>query len=96
MKQFQYVSQELTLALDRDRCTGCGVCTEVCPHQVFSLNGRKAVFVCREECMECGACALNCPARAITVDSGVGCASGMINRWLARFTIKQTGNDACC
>ena len=28
--------------------------------------------------MECGACAKNCPVQAISVQSGVGCASAMI------------------
>jgi ferredoxin len=28
--------------------------------------------------MECGACQLNCPTDAITVDSGVGCATAMM------------------
>jgi len=28
--------------------------------------------------MECGACKLNCPTSAISVNSGVGCASAMI------------------
>jgi len=28
--------------------------------------------------MECGACQLNCPTGAISVESGVGCATAMM------------------
>ncbi|TFG41677.1 MAG: 4Fe-4S dicluster domain-containing protein, partial [Bacteroidia bacterium] len=58
---------------------GCGMCIKVCPHEVFSLSGRKAHILHKDGCMECGACQMNCPMEAITVNSGVGCAAGIIN-----------------
>ncbi len=67
-----YLRNVTTLQLDADGCTGCQICTHVCPHRVFSMENRKARIVDRESCMECGACARNCPASAITVRSGVG------------------------
>lgn len=91
---FHYLSNVSTLELDKDRCIGCGMCVEVCPHRVFSLEDKKAVITIRDACMECGACAVNCPVNAIDVDAGVGCASGMINEWLAGFTGKRGGE--CC
>jgi ferredoxin-like protein FixX len=54
------------------------MCIKVCPHEVFELSGIKVHIVRRDYCMECGACALNCPVHAITVNSGVGCAAGII------------------
>jgi ferredoxin-like protein FixX len=54
------------------------MCIKVCPHEVFELSGRKARIVRQDYCMECGACALNCPVQAISVNSGVGCAAGII------------------
>jgi hypothetical protein len=39
--------------------------------------------------MECGACAKNCHAAAISVDTGVGCASAVISGWF-------TGGKANC
>jgi NAD-dependent dihydropyrimidine dehydrogenase PreA subunit len=54
------------------------MCTIVCPHGVFGMNGRKAEIVRYEACMECGACGMNCPFDAITVDSGVGCAFALM------------------
>ena len=96
MQDFRYLKDVVTLALNQAICIGCGCCIEVCPHQVFAMDGGQATLADRDACMECGACALNCPVRAIAVDSGVGCASGMINRWLAGFNIRLRSDDSCC
>ncbi len=95
MKGFEYLRNVATLQLDRDTCIGCGLCCQLCPHQVFVLEGNKAEIAQLDDCMECGACALNCPVRAIAVDSGVGCASGMINEWLASIGIGGKGAGGC-
>ena len=73
--------RENTLEYHAAKCTGCGMCSAVCPHGVFEMDGRVARLANPEACMECGACALNCPSAAIEVDSGVGCAAAMI--WAA-------------
>ena len=75
----RYLLNGHSLVLDAARCNGCGRCVEVCPHEVFALNGRKAAIVHRDACMECGACRLNCAAGAIEVKAGVGCAAAVIN-----------------
>ena len=67
-----------TLRYDTELCINCGMCTAVCPHGVFAPNGRAVQLVRPAACMECGACQVNCPTGAITVDSGVGCATAMI------------------
>lgn len=74
----RYLKDVTTLALDRDLCTGCGICMDVCPHEVFSLENGKAQLKDKDGCMECGACMLNCPAGALQVDKGVGCAYAVI------------------
>jgi len=95
MKGFRYLENVVTLKLDQPVCIGCGRCPEVCPHQVFELVEKKAVIRDRDACMECGACALNCPVKAISVDAGVGCASGMINEWLRERNLKAPGGSCC-
>lgn len=95
MKGFSYLKNVATLELDEDTCIGCGMCTVVCPHQVFVLEGDKAVIRAFDACMECGACALNCPVKAINVDAGVGCASGMINEWLESLNVRRR-RVGCC
>jgi NAD-dependent dihydropyrimidine dehydrogenase PreA subunit len=85
---------ETTVKYDTALCTGCGMCSSVCPHGVFIQTTRIAQLVNPLACMECGACALNCPADAITVESGFGCAA-------AQFLAALKGSDEpscdhCC
>jgi NAD-dependent dihydropyrimidine dehydrogenase PreA subunit len=84
--------QTTTLQYDPSACTGCKMCAIVCPHAVFVMDGRQAVLTRPEACMECGACQLNCPANAISVESGVGCASAMIR---AALTRKEEATCGC-
>ena len=72
MKSLRYIPDVTTLVLNEEACVGCGVCTLVCPHGVFALDGKKARLVDLDGCMECGACTTNCPTEAIEVSPGVG------------------------
>jgi len=72
MKEFRHLDDVSSLVLDRDKCIGCGLCTEVCPHAVFEMDQKKAHIVDFNACMECGACVNNCPGEAISVNPGVG------------------------
>jgi NAD-dependent dihydropyrimidine dehydrogenase PreA subunit len=70
--------QTTTLVLNPELCNGCAMCVSVCPHGVFTMNGRRAQLARPQACMECGACQLNCVTGALTVASGVGCAAAML------------------
>jgi len=91
MNRMTYLRNVSTLALDAERCTGCGRCLAVCPQEVLSGENGVVRIRDRDRCMECGACARNCPAGAVTVQTGVGCAAAVINTALGR-----TGNGCCC
>lgn len=95
MKGFKYLSNVATLELNGEKCIGCGRCREVCPHQVFAVEGKKARLIAFDSCMECGACAMNCPVSALKVDAGVGCAAGLIVEWLRDRKLRR-GAAACC
>ena len=89
MKKLLYLRNVSTLTIDDAKCIGCGMCLEVCPHEVMGMDGKRAHVVHRDACMECGACSRNCPASAISVQAGVGCAAAVINGMLGR-------SDASC
>ena len=78
----QYLKNTVTLNLETCACTGCGTCTEVCPHGVFGIENGKAKILDKNSCMECGACGKNCPVSAIDVNAGTGCAFAVIMGWL--------------
>jgi ferredoxin len=74
----RYLENVVTLQLNTEACNGCGMCLTVCPHEVFHIVNRKAVIADRDACIECGACAINCPIDAIRVQTGAGCATGLL------------------
>lgn len=84
-----YLKNVATLKLNLEKCIGCGQCRTVCPHAVFVIEERKARIADLDACMECGACAKNCPVEALSVKTGVGCASGILSGILR-------GGEACC
>jgi ferredoxin len=90
MRQLTYLKNVATLKLDEEKCTGCGMCLEVCPHAVFQMNSRHVEIRDRDACMECGACSRNCPFEAISVQVGVGCAAAVIGAMLGRT------DQPCC
>lgn len=98
----QYIKNVVTLKLDRNKCTGCGMCTVVCPHEVFTMQDAKAIIKSIDSCMECGACAKNCKYDAIEVRSGVGCAAGILSGMLTNSeptcgcSDNSSGSGCCC
>lgn len=102
-----YLRDVATLELNVEKCVGCGMCLDVCPHEVLALDNGRARIQNRDACMECGACARNCPAGAVTVEAGVGCAAAVINAALGRQGScccvietkdqkEETQNAGCC
>lgn len=87
-----------SLEINAQKCTGCGLCIEVCPHEVFAFieENRAVQIVYPDFCMECGACALNCPINAIKVNRGVGCAAAVIGSILGKKGECSCGNSTPC
>jgi NAD-dependent dihydropyrimidine dehydrogenase PreA subunit len=96
MKGFRYLEGVTSLQFDRDVCIACGMCIEVCPHQVFAAVENMVRVEDRDACMECGACLRNCPVSAIHVDAGVGCATGLIHTWLKEKNLSRSSENCCC
>ena len=96
----RYLANVVTLKFVQEKCTGCGRCWEVCPHAVFVPEGNRARLADRDLCIECGACMRNCRFGAISVQSGVGCASAIIAGALRGHEptcdCGSGGSSSCC
>ena len=55
--------------IDRDLCTGCGMCVDSCPMDVIRMNEKikKAEIKYPDDCMLCLYCEFDCPVQAIYV-----------------------------
>lgn len=56
----------MSIQIDRARCIGCGLCTEVCPGSLLRLDGARKITMPRpQDCWGCTACLKECPAGAL-------------------------------
>lgn len=55
----------MAVKVDKEKCTGCSACVEVCPVDAIRIKEGKAVI--SDECIECGVCINHCPNEAITL-----------------------------
>jgi 4Fe-4S ferredoxin len=70
-------AKRYSLTLDKSKCTGCGVCMEICPREAIEVTrtpkaeGEEAkpptVNVSKERCHYCGICEAICPFGALTL-----------------------------
>ena len=55
------------LILVTPNCTGCGLCTKVCPSGSMQMEKGRAVHI-SEKCQTCLACIHNCPHKGLEMD----------------------------
>lgn len=75
-----------TASVDYRRCTGCGICTDVCPKNLIKMipydtyywvgcsskdRAAKTANKCKVGCSGCGECVKACPEGAVTVKDNV-------------------------
>ncbi|MBN2120491.1 MAG: 4Fe-4S binding protein [Candidatus Omnitrophica bacterium] len=55
----------MAVKVDREKCTGCSACVEVCPAGAIKIEKDKAII--SDECVECGVCLEQCPNEALSL-----------------------------
>jgi 4Fe-4S ferredoxin len=70
-------AKRYSLTLDKNRCTGCGICMEICPREAIEIkktpkaDGKKTkpptIDINEEKCSYCGMCDPICPFGALKV-----------------------------
>ena len=59
-------STEWTLpTIDLQRCTGCGLCEQLCPTRAVEVHDGRAIIVRPRDCSFCEICESYCPEGAI-------------------------------
>lgn len=54
--------------IDTKKCTGCNMCANICPVNVFEKNIKGVPIIARQsKCQTCFMCELYCPADALYV-----------------------------
>ena len=63
------------ILINQDLCSGCGVCTALCPYdalQMVSVNGGRRAAIDTIRCKRCGLCVSTCPSEAISIENFTG------------------------
>jgi ferredoxin len=55
--------------IDREECTGCGICVDECPTEALELDSEDISTLAHpENCDGCATCEDVCPTEAITME----------------------------
>lgn len=65
-EEWSYRTAHVPPTVDRETCTGCGLCETSCVYDALHVIDDKAVLT-PEKCYGCGLCVTRCPVRAISL-----------------------------
>jgi ferredoxin len=65
LKQLITIPCPMPAIVDKETCTACGACVEVCPVEAITMPEKAVIDA--ETCTECGVCVDECPVDAISL-----------------------------
>ncbi len=65
LKQLIAILGSMPAIVDKETCTACGACVEVCPVEAITMPEKAVIDA--ETCTECGVCVDECPVDAISI-----------------------------
>lgn len=95
--------------VDVDKCTACGDCVDICPHDLFSLHpvshrlwvacrnlerGDEAEADCAVACTACGRCAADAPEGLITIDGNLAVVDYSRNALASTLAVERCPTGA--
>ena len=73
-----FLTRKYLLRLDKELCTGCGICAQICPKEAIEehppsvVNGRlkkkPTIDIDAKSCIFCGECVVLCPYKALKME----------------------------
>ena len=58
----------MSIAIDKQKCIGCGRCRNVCPGSLIKLDSDNRAYIkYPKDCWGCTSCIKECPAYAISL-----------------------------
>jgi uncharacterized Fe-S center protein len=70
--------------VDKDECTGCGVCVKHCAHDAIHTGADKKAFIEYDKCVGCGQCVALCQYEGVVLSEWD--TSENLNRKIAEYT----------
>jgi len=59
------MAQAMAVTIDKEKCTACGACVDVCPVDAITIEDKAVVD--EDTCIDCGTCVDECPVEAISL-----------------------------
>ncbi|MEE9411008.1 MAG: 4Fe-4S dicluster domain-containing protein, partial [Candidatus Heimdallarchaeota archaeon] len=85
-----------SIAIEKEKCEGTGICIQVCPRNCYELNSKtnKIRMINAELCVRCGACIVQCPFDVLYFKNEKGQVISPDN--VRKFKLNLMGKRDCC
>jgi len=65
LKPLTDMPQTMAVTIDKEKCTACGACVDICPVDAIKIEDKAVVD--EDTCIDCGTCVDECPVEAISL-----------------------------